>query len=201
MRKFAALAPLSAMLLALGACQSGGADDQGAEATETPTVVESPTAVALDPALPATPVYTVPTGVTESPDLVFPYVLAYEHQGWSYTVTAEGVGAEANIYVTSYLLPEGTAYPDYQSQLTFVNEYDALVVNDADPTSHTPALINGREGFFRFSIIRDGGPTLYQRNFFIFDENHVVQVTCQWTEGRDIVGPLCGQLQQTLTLT
>ncbi len=202
MRKFATLVPLSAVLLAAGACQSGDASDDASTApAEAPvSAVEESPLPELDPAMPATPVFALPADMAENPEIPFPYLLAYEHQTWSYDIAVEGLGEEDRVFVTSYLLPEDAEFPDYDSRLGFIAEYDALVENGAHEASHSAALINGSDGVFRFSIIRDGGPTLYQRNFFIFAQNHIVQITCQWTDNREIVSPYCGEMQETFTL-
>lgn len=198
MRKFAALVPLSAVLL-VAACQSGGAPADGGESTSAPATVETGPPV-LDPALPATVAFEVPAQMAENTAVPFPYLLEYENQSWSYDINAEGLGPDDRIFVTSYLLPEGTTFPDYESSLTFIREYDALIVNDAHEDSHNPALINRRDGVFRFAIVRLEDRTLYQRNFFLFNENHVVQVTCQWENTRAILVPFCEEMQETFTL-
>ncbi|MDA1362542.1 hypothetical protein O1R50_23165 [Glycomyces luteolus] len=198
MRKFAALVPLSAVLL-VAACQSGGTPEEGGETTSAPATVETAPPV-LDPAVAASVSFELPAQMTENTTVPFPYLLGYEHTSWSYDIGAEGLGPDDRIFVTSYLMPEGTTYPDYESSLAFIREYDALIVNDAHEASHNPALINRQEGIFRFAVLRIGERTLYQRNFFLFNENHVVQVTCQWENTRAILIPFCEEMQETLTL-
>lgn len=204
MRKFAALISLGAVLLTAGACQSGGSSDSETTAPAGPApslAAETTPPLELDPASHATPEFSLPAELTDNAELAFPYLLEYDHQAWNYDIAVDGIGADDHIFITSYLLPESTEYPDYDSRIEFIREYDALIDNGAHESSHAPALVSGIEGVFRFAIIRDGeGPTLYQRNFFLFAQNHVVQISCQWAETRDIVGPICGELQETFVL-
>jgi hypothetical protein len=154
----------------------------------------------LDPAVPAAVTFEMPAEMTENTSVPLPYLLGYDNESWSYDIAVEGIGPDDRIFVTSYLLPEGTTFPDYESSLAFIREYDALIVNDADEASHNPALINRQEGVFRFAILRIEDRTLYQRNFFLFNENHVVQITCQWESSRATFIPFCEEMQETFAL-
>lgn len=180
-------------------CQSDQPGDIGSD--ETPDAASaSPTGPVFDPAAPITPVFEPPSDAVENAEMPLPTPLDYEHLSWSYDIQLPDVGIENRLFVTSYLLPEGTEYPDYQSGMEVVRDYDALVGNNADESSHDYALVGGNEAIWRFAIIENGDDNIYQQNYFVFAENHLVQITCQWSNRRDFVRDRCAELQETFSL-
>lgn len=199
MKKSMSLLCVALTAFALGGCQSEQAGNVGSDDSPT-TASASPTEPSFDPAAPITPVFEPPSDVAENAEMLLPTPLDYEHLSWSYDIQLPDVSSENRIFVTSYLLPEGTEYPDYDSGMEIVREYDSLVENSADEGSHDPALVGGRDAIWRFVIIDDGEDKTYQQNYFVFAENHLVQITCQWTNRRDFVRERCAELQENFSL-
>ncbi|MEU6858058.1 hypothetical protein AB0B28_04155 [Glycomyces sp. NPDC046736] len=198
MKKTTSLLCAVAALMAFSACQ--GEQPSGDE--ETPgTATESPAGPQYDPAALLSVSFTPPAEVVENAEVPFTSLLPYEtYETSSYDIDLPDIGAENRIFVTQYLLPADGDYSEYDAQLAVVREYDALVVNTADEDSHDPALVAGNSAVWRFTIIENGESKTYQQNYFVFVENHLVQITCQWTNRRDFVRPACAEFQQTLAI-
>ncbi|MCH7231401.1 hypothetical protein L0U85_11155 [Glycomyces sp. L485] len=198
MKKSMSLLWAAVAVVAFSGCQSEQPDDS--PSTESAAAEEATTGPVFDPSTLITPVFDPPSDAVENADMPFPTPLEYEHIGWSYDINLPDVNVENRIFVTSYLLPEGSEYPDYNARLELVREYDALVGNAADEGSHNPALVGGNDGIWRFVIIEDGDDRTYQQNYFVTAENHLVQITCQWTNRRDFIRDRCAELQETFSL-
>lgn len=196
MKKTTSLLCAVAALVAFSGCQGGQTDDPGTSSE----AAEEPTGPMYDPSTLLTLDYTVPSDLVENAAQPLPHLLPYEtNESKSYDITLPDVGIENRIFVTQYLLPADSAFPDYNSQLEVVRQYDELVANAAEETSHSPALVARQSGIWRFVIMENGENKTYQQNFFVFVENHLIQITCQWTNRRDFVRQYCGDLQQTLS--
>lgn len=197
MKKTTSLLCAVAALVAFSGCQGSepGDQDPGNEAAS-----EEPTGPVYDPTALLTLSYTPPADLVENPEVPLAPLLPYEtFESTSFDINQPDIGAENRIFITQYLLPEDSKLTDYNAQLEVVREYDALVGNTADDGSHNPALVARNPGIWRFVIIVNGEDKTYQQNYFVFVENHLVQITCQWTNRRSIVRPLCGEFQQTLS--
>lgn len=198
MKKTTSLLCAVTALVAFAGCQ-GESPSEDATASTGPAE-ESPEGPQYDPATLLDLSYTLPADVVENPEEPFATPLPFEtFESFSYDIALPDVGIENRLFVTQYLLPADASYPEYRDQLEVVRQYDELVGNTADEGSHNPALIGGNEGVWRFVIIANGEDNTYQQNYFVFAENHLIQITCQWTNRRDFVRPKCGELQQTLT--
>lgn len=88
--------------------------------------------------------------------------------------------ADSKLTVTAYYLPEGTPTEDYDAQAALIVEYDRQRGNTLSEGKHTPTLVHGYQGVYRFAEYDVGGETVSQQNHYLFAGRHLIQITCQW---------------------
>ena len=182
----------TAMVLAVAGC-SGASDDSG-EKPETEQE-QGNFAVPYDELTePYDLQITPPEGFT-AVDPVRDPVLAEAQQTWTFAL--EGGDPESLINVTTYYLPDGTNTADFAAQSALILEYEAPMGNTVETTNIYPALVHRQPAVHRY--FKDAGGdngSLFMRNFFMFADRHVIQVTCQWRKNFDAVVKGCQELSQ-----
>ncbi|WP_199038401.1 hypothetical protein [Glycomyces salinus] len=192
------LTTIAAAVLLVGAACSSGEEEgsvEGDAAEETTEVVEpapSPTAhlavtepfeLALQP----------PDGFTAD-DAERDVLVADEHI--TYNFALDDSHADSRITVTSYLLPEESEAEDYEAQAALIVEYDNRRGNTISDVKHTPTLVHGYSGLYRFAKYEVDGEEISQQNHYLFAGQHLIQITCQWNFDFDQVYQGCKDLTE-----
>lgn len=190
MRRLTAVA--AAVLVAVAGC-SGSGDDPGETASESQAAVEpapSPTAheAVVEPfQLELQP----PTGFVAAEGERDALVVD-EHVTYSFAL--DGGHADSRLMVTTYLLPEGTDTDGYEAQAAGVVAYDDTRGNSISHDKHSPTLIHGYSGVYRFAKLEIGGEEVSQQNHYLFAGRHLIQITCQWNYDFNEVFEGCKEL-------
>lgn len=177
MRRLTALAAV--VLVAVAGC-AGSGDEPGETASDTPDAVTEPApsptaheAVAEPFQLELQPPSGFSAAEGERDALV-----ADEHVTYNFTLT--GAHADSRLIVTTYLLPEGTATDGYDAQAAAIVAYDDVRGNTISHGKHSPTIIGGYTGVYRFAKLEIGGEEVSQQNHYLFAGRHLIQITCQW---------------------
>lgn len=122
---------------------------------------------------------TAPDGFAEAPSLEIPTAFAEEYVGYAFEIP--DAHDSEKIFVTSYFLPEDTVTETYDDQLDLIYDYDDAISNQSSSGNHSVALVNGEQGIFRYASMEDRNENEdNQQNYFVFADQHVIQITCQW---------------------
>ncbi|MCC3762505.1 hypothetical protein K3N28_05410 [Glycomyces sp. TRM65418] len=182
----------SALVLAVAGC-SGASDDSG----ETPSGEQSQGNSSI-PHDELTEPYdlqiTPPEGFVEV-DAAREPLLSEDQKTWTFAL--DGGDPDSQLNVTAYYLPEGTSPADYEAQVAMILDYEASMGNTIDTTNIYPALVHRQTGIHRY--FKDAGGdngALFMRNFFVFADQHVIQLTCQWRRNYAEVVKGCETLSQ-----
>lgn len=166
---------LAALVLLASACSEDGAGtEEKPGESDAPTVqeVEIPEATApLDLAVSPPEGYLASDGAREFP---------VAEQFNDYVFDLDGGSETSKIIVSSYLLDDAVEQ-DYKSQLAFARTYLESTGYEFATMNDRATIVHRREGVMLFNELTDGaGNELTQQNHFLFKENQLILVTCQW---------------------
>ncbi|WP_026932289.1 hypothetical protein [Glycomyces tenuis] len=108
-------------------------------------------------------------------DVERPALVVEDHATYGFAL--EGGHADSRLWVTTYLLPEGSEPADYNAEVALILPYDDERGNTLSHGKHLPTLVNGYEGVYRNANI---GEEIKQQNHYLFAGRHLIQITCQW---------------------
>lgn len=186
MRRFAALT--SVLLLgAVAACSGSSESPDGGGASSAPTAFEERT-------VPYELVIEAPEGFAYLEDETRDVPVVEGGTDWVFGM--DGGDANTRLIVSAYVLPEGTALPDFDSQVPFILDYDAKTGNQVDATNIYPSLVNRYTGVHRYFTNETDGAKLFKRHFFMFAGRHLIQVTCQWQSDQEALVAGCRDLTE-----
>jgi hypothetical protein len=150
--------------------------------------LQEPFDLAIDP----------PDGFVEVEGEERDFLLADEHKTWIFGL--DGGHQDTRLIVSAYLLPDEGSVADYDSQVALILDYDRQTGNTVEESNIYPALVHGYTGvhrYFRSDTSDDG--RLFQRHFFMFAGQHVIQLTCQWRQDFDATLEACRTINEAFT--
>ncbi|MFG3343180.1 hypothetical protein [Glycomyces sp. NPDC048151] len=189
MRRLTALATL-ALLFAVAACTEGGGDDP----TETPSGDAS--SGAPEPTAPVELALEPPSGFTAASGEDRAVLLAEEHVSYVFYV-AGAEGGKDKITVTSYLLSEGADTSTYDLQAGIVTDYFSKLGSTVSLDNFHPALVHREEGIYRYGETTLDGVEVKWRDYFIFADRYLINITCQWDAYYAQVETACAGLTES----
>ncbi|GAB3648309.1 hypothetical protein [Glycomyces tarimensis] len=163
----------------------GGATTDPAEASAAPEVLEGQP-IEFD--LPVPEGFTLVDGEDREE------LLAENHL--SYVFTLDGGTVGNRILVTSYVVDQEIASSDFDTLLPIIAAYDESRGFGADPELYRHALVNRVPGVHRYLEIEVDGTAAKEYTHYIGQGSHLIQITCQWSDGYDAVMAACGALEQ-----
>ncbi|GAA2144387.1 hypothetical protein [Glycomyces algeriensis] len=188
MRRLTALATV-ALLFAVAACTGDGGGDgdntesPNAEATTGPPEPTAPAALALEP----------PAGFTAAEGEDREVLLTEDHVSHLFYV-AGSEGGQDKITVTSYLLSEGADTSTYDIQAGMVTDYFSKLGSTVSLDNFHPTLVHRNEGIYRYGEKTVGDVEVKWRDYFVFADRYLINITCQWDAHYAQVEAACADL-------
>lgn len=133
---------------------------------------------------------TAPDGFVQDTDTERPTLVSEDHQTYVYGLID---GHESvKLMVSTYVLPEDTDTSDYDSQVEVILAFDDEAGNATTASNHYPSVVNGYEGIFRFGDF----DSVRQHNHYLFADQHLIQITCEWEFSFNALNTGCQSLLQ-----
>ncbi|THV28029.1 hypothetical protein [Glycomyces paridis] len=174
-------ASVAVLAFLVAACSEGGGGEKeepkGDQTSPAVQEVEIPEATGpLDLTVTPPAGYVASEGAREFP---------VAEQFNDYVFALDGGAETSRIYVSTYLL-DAAVEEDYAAQLEFVRSYFEATGYEYTTMNDRATIVHRRDGVMMFNEFTDGaGNELTQQNHFLFKENQLILVTCQWHDDFD----------------
>ncbi|WP_205325842.1 hypothetical protein [Glycomyces sp. YM15] len=186
MRRLTALATM-ALLFAVAACTGdGGGEDPETPIGDATTGAAAPTAP-VELAIEPPPGFTATSG--EDREILF----TEEHVSYVFYV-AGAEGGQDKITVTSYLLSEGADTSTYDIQAGMVTDYFSKLGSTVSLNNFHATLVHRHHGIYRYGEKVIGDVEVKWRDFFLFADRGLINISCQWDAHYSQVEAACADL-------